>query len=512
MHGGADVPMPGRAFALEGRPPGTIVVGVLDLEQMRAIPGVEVRLVVTAPGVEPKTHTLAADDEGRATFSDLGELPEGATLVAEATLPASEGESEGETKRSEPFELKDKALAVILARGVLPQGHAETPPTPQGPQVRQLPGPRRDESLGEREVVVEVFDSADARVSGIEVELVRQDMTGAVAIVRANTNARGIATFENVADPEGGLFFAGVVYKGAPFDSPTFQLPAEVGARVALRVWPTTKDARRVRSAVQLDFEPRENDLVQITQEYMVLVEGDAAFWAPNFEITGAADAVGLQVLGHSGEYLEKAEEDSPVAQLARPIPPGEEVRLSVAYLVSHRGVAEVTAELPFPIVQGAITVPKGMPVLEGKQGAAQPQEDGQGPIDVYQFTPTSSYTPALCDVLAAGGGPCPRIFGQGIHEVRVVVGDLPHTNPWFVRAGWIVVATLLLALGTVLVLIPRVGIRRSLLEQRDALREAITRHRRTPDADEAELSRLLEALDGVLRRLDALDAGTEVS
>lgn len=469
-----DVPMPGTAFPLRERPPGTLVVGTLNLAAGEPVPGIDVTLQITPPQGEPTERTLTSDEMGRAVFEGLlpPAVPAGSKLVARATIAE-------EPKISEPFEIGETALAVILAHGRAPE--AQAPPL-RGPNP--LPGPQARAELPASTVRVRVVDGKDEPVADQPVQVVRTDVTGNKTQIPGVTGADGVADVIGVEVRPDSLYFVGVAYDDAPYRSAFFRMDRDRGVAVAVRVFPVTADAARVKSAVQFELRPRENDLVQVVQLYEVLVEGDHAYWpAGGMKLRGADGAHGLVVLQGSERWLEEKDK-APFALVPEPIPPGQVARLSIGYLLDHDGAAQVSWRAPFGLAEASVVLPQDLSLAE--PAGLSPQELPQaGDLKMYGLGPQS--------------------VGS---TVSFAVADLPTRPRVFRWVGLGLTSVLVLIAGLAVATRPRGGMRERLEARKQELFAELDRV--VEAGDGTERARILSALDRVYRELEALGSPTK--
>jgi hypothetical protein len=514
-HGGqGDVPMPGKPFPLAGRPRGTLVVGALDLGRGDAagigpIADVEIKLTATVPGAEPIIELVRTDANGRALFENLDQrLPPDAQLIVSAQL-----EPGGEPEASEPFTLGTTAYAVVLTTGegtAAPQQPPPQPP-PAPPKRMELPGPRVDKTLGRGQVRVFVVDANDQPVPNQPVMIHSSEATGDSGTRTGTTGADGMVIIDGVPDGVDILSQLRVVYEGAPYSSVLFEMPEDSGAVVIQRVFRPTADRTRVRSALQIDVSPRENDFAAVSFTYAVFVDGDEAFYVPGgMTLYGPVGTRSLHVMDESKAYL-LHDEEAPWVEIDRPLEPGAELRLSFAVGMGHDGTLELEWSAPFPLVEGSslVTVPEELAVTHGVAGAPEiePHAGRNGdPLELYEL----GYQPfafGVCDVLAAARQPCPLGTWSG-HDVAIVVEGLPiRSRVWPYTAWGLLAAT---ALGVVVSMIVRrrVGPREALLARRDALMaELVALEQRGLKASELQKTRarMLRSLDRIYRQLEAL-------
>lgn len=513
-HGGQGaVPMPGKPFPLEGRPRGTLVVGALDLGRSDDAPGigglagVEIKLTATAPGVvEPIVMAITTDADGRAQFENLDtSLPEGSAIVVEAVL--AEGE---EPTRSQSFTLGTTAYAVVLVRGKMPA--AEPPPPHQAPPPAQrlrLPEPRVDRSLAPGQVRVFLIDAHDRPVADQLVIVHSVGSSGGSGNRSARTDAQGQVVIDKVPIGQDMLSQVRVVYLGAPYSSVLFEMPSDAGALVPLRVYEPTGDRTRVRSALQIDINPRENDFASVSFSYAVFVEGDQAFWVPGgVRLFGPAGTRSLKVMRESEAYLVH-DGETPWVDLDRPLEPGEELRLSFAVGIEHDGTLELDWSTPFPLVDNAsvVVVPADLRVSKGVAGAPEINPHAAAePLKIYRLG-HERFELGLCDLLVQSGYPCPTEHWRG-NDISIVVEDLPiRSRVWWIIA-WSLLGATALGVGLGVTLRRRVSPREALLARRDALMaELVALDQREVDNPEVrqERARMLRALDRIYRQLEAL-------
>jgi hypothetical protein len=512
-HGGqGDVPMPGKPFPLQGRPPGTLVVGALDLgggdsAGIGPIPNIDITLTATVEGAEPIQEVIRTDAEGRALFENLDQrLPPGAQLIVSAVL-----EPNAAPEQSEPFTLGTTAYAVILTRGEGTPGPApeQQPPRQPQPQRIELPGPRVDKSIGPGQVRVFVIDGRDQPVPNQLVIVHSSDPAGENSTQTGKTGPDGMVIIDEVPNGIDMLSQVRVVYEGAPYSSVLFEMPEDSGAVVMQRVFRPTGDRTRVRSALQIDVRPRENDFAAVSLTYAVFVDGDEAFYVPGgMVIHGPVGTRSLHVMEASKPYL-LHDEEAPFVEIDRPLEPGVEINLSFAVGMEHDGTLTVDWSTPFPLVEDAsvVTVLAEQAVTHGVAGAPDldPHGDRGGePLEIYKL----GYQPfgfGPCDVLAMARQPCPIGMWSG-HDVQIVVEDLPiRSRVWPYTAWGLLAAT---ALGVVVSMLVRrrVGPREALLARRDALVAELVALDRSPGDDkESTRARILQSLDRIYRQLEAL-------
>jgi hypothetical protein len=474
-----DVPMPGTAFANPGQPPGSVVVGTLDLTGGRPFVGVEVTLEVAKPDAPLERRTAQSDARGAARFADLADLPAGTKLVAEATL-------NGEKKRSEPFSLtgQEHGLAVVLA--VTGAGASSGPP--EVAERRPLQTPRAVPTLPAGTVRATIFGPDDRPVVDTEVVVVRLDVTGTRSSFAGVTGPDGVARVEGIGLVDDSLYQVEVPYSGAPFRSRLFRMDERMGVMLELRVFPTTSDTSKIRSAVQFGVEALENDQARVVQLHQALVEGDKAFWPTTpLRISGPADAAGMVVLDRATVELDH-KEGAPFATLSEPLPPGEMVDLSIAYLMPHRGALALRWSSPFPVANGRVVLTPELKVKKGAQSGPvrPPHQEGQGPVefDLYELGP-----------LAAGA------------RYDLEIEGLVTTPRTFRHLGLALGFLILFGTGLAAVLSPRASLVQRLGNRRDTLLRQLDRLDADVTADKAsrERQRVIMALDQVYRQLDAL-------
>ena len=474
----SDVPRPGVAFPNPGQAKDTVVVGTLDLAGGKPFTGVEVRLEISPPSGPVETRKIVSDGRGAARFTDLGAVAPGSKVVAEATLG-------GEVKRSEPFTIsgQEHGMAVVLAVTSAAAGGADG--VDVGPQRRPLQPPRALPTIAVGTVRAAVIGPDDAGVPAAEVAVVKLDVTGTRQRFTASAGDDGVARVEEVALADDALYQVEVVYGGAPFRSRLFQMTDRMGVAVEVRVFPTTSDVSRVRSAVQFGVESLENDQARVVQLHQAVVSGDEAFWpAAPLRISGPADATGMVVLDRATVELEHAD-GAPFATLKEPLPPGEVVDMSIAYLMPHRGALTLRWSTPFPVETGRVVLTPGLKVVKGAVGppVRPPHQEGQGPVEFDVYDLGKLAVGASFEVAVEGLVTTPRVF----RHIGLGLG-------------------LLVGLGTLLavVLRPRASLQQRLQRRKEALLRALDR------IDAGAVSgaggareRVIFALDQVYRQLD---------
>ncbi len=472
--GGPEVPMPGTAFVLEGTPAGELVVGTFDLDSRRPIGEIVVTLRLEPPGGEVQTRTAKSDARGKVSFEGLlpPAVPAGTQLEVAAILVAGEPE-----QRSKRFTMDPAVgMAIVLAKGEL-DARPAAPQAASAPERAQLPGPRIMPSLPDGTVRVRIVDAGDVPVGGQHFTVVKTDQTGADARFEGVTTADGSGEIA-VAIQSDAIYMVEVRYDGAPYSSSFFQVDKRGGIAVDLRVFAVTSDISRVRSAVQFDIDPLENDLARIVQLQDVMVTGDLAFWPPvGFQILPAEGAKSVTVLPMSENWLAH-EEKAPFVTLAEPIPPGQVVRLAIAYVIDHDGTAVVEFSSPFAAVEtGAFIGPDQS--LQAT-GATKSEEVPEG---------------AEKAVWAMG----PRSPGAAL---EFSIAGLPTRTPIYRNLG-LVVGLLLGVIGVLAIAMrPRTDPRVRLRQRRDHLLALLDQ---IPTSQAERRARVVGALDRVWRELDVL-------
>jgi 5-hydroxyisourate hydrolase-like protein (transthyretin family) len=466
QHGQPDVPLPGVAFVNPGTPKGTLLVGTLDLRGGTPLEGVKVRLVLTAPDGKTETREAVSDARGTSRFPGLDELAADIALVAEADLPSG-------TERSQPFSLagKDVGMAVVLA--VIGQ---------RAPQKRQMMGPRAVPTISPGTVRVTVVGPDDQPINGIPVAVVKQDSTGFSKRYEDATGEDGVARVADIPITGEGLFHVEASYAGAPWKSSFFTLDERMGVAVEMRVYPITTDLTRVRSAVQFGVESMENDLARVDHLLQVFVDGDAAYWPGKpYKLNAADGATGLVVRDRADQVLEH-DQEAPFTTITGPLPPGELIDLSTAYLLEHDGTAEIRWAAPFPIVDGRAVVVDGLKLTKGakKPPVRPPHENGESRVDL--------------DVYEIGAMP----QGQAYDLVVDGLVTRPRTYKWLGLGFGLFVA---FACGLAFALRPRTSLRDRLLRRKALLLRKL--EAAGPDQREP----IVAALDQVYCQLDALES-----
>ncbi|MBC8070024.1 MAG: hypothetical protein IAG13_16925, partial [Deltaproteobacteria bacterium] len=470
-----EVPLPGTAFPLEGTPAGELVVGTFDLDARKPLSGIEVTLEIAKADGTKEKRTAITDERGKVDFHELGapKTPAGTKLTVSAVVVAG-----APAQRSASFEMDAKiGMAVVLAKGTL-SAQAEQPQRPT--QRPRVPGPRVVASLASGHVRARIVDAGDKPVSGQRVIVVKKDATNSDVEYPGTTGADGTAEIE-VAIQSDAIYLVETIYDGGPYRSGFFQVDRQGGIAVDLRVYETTSDVRRVRAVAQFDVDGLENDHARVVQLQDVMVMGDEAYWpAGGMRIFPAAGAKNLKVLPMSEEFLAHDDEKAPWVTLAGPLPPGELVRLGLAYLVEHDGDAELVWSTPLDSLETSVLVGPGL----------QLEAEGAKPSDHESPIPEK--------VIYVMG---PRAPGA---ELDMTISGLPTRNPVY-RIIAAIIATLLVGLTMAMVVLrPRADARTRLLARRDELL-AVLEH---AAADPSRRTRVITALDRVYRQLDALPGG----
>lgn len=478
---GGEVPMPGVAFPTPGAPKGSLLIGALDLARGRPIEGVKLRLVITDKDGKSETREALSDARGAGRFEGLDALPADTTLVAEADLPTG-------PQRSQPFSLvgQESGMAVVLTATAAGEAAAAG----RGQERRQLAGPRALPTIPTGTVRATVVGPHDEAMTGVPLVVIGEDMSGLRRRYEGSTDDGGNARIESIPITDDTFYLVEAQYAGAPWRSGFFRMDDRMGVAIELRVFPVTGDVTRIKSAVQFGVEAMENDLARVVQLYQVYVDGDEAYWpAERLRIEPGEGARGMVALDRASSILEHKEE-APFATLVEPIPPGEVIDLSIAYLLPHDGAATIRWKAPFPVMEGRAVVREGLTVTRGAKGppVKPPHQEGQAPDDV-----------AVYDLGSVSAGQAYELEVEGL----VVQPKL------FRRLGVGLGLGLVALTGLALALRPRTTLRQRLERRRDALLRKLDAadaavQRGEPGADETR-KRLIHALDQVFRQLDAL-------
>ncbi len=462
-----DVPLPGRAFANPGTPKGTILVGTLDLRAGNAVQGAKVRLHITPPAAPPEVREGTSDVRGTVKFPDLGAFPAGTTFIVEADLT-------GGAQVSESFTLdgQETGMAVVLA--VM---------APRAVERRPLQPPRGMPTLAPGSVRVTVIGPDDGPVADTRVVVIKRDVTNMNQRFDDVTGDDGVARVADIPLTGEGLFQVEVEYAGAPWRSSFFQLDDRMGVAVELRVFPVTRDLSRVRSAVQFGVEPMENDKARISQLLQVVVEGDEAYWpATPLKIEPAIGGTGMVALDRADRILAH-EDPEPFATVTSPIPPGQIVDLSIAYLLEHDGTAELRWTAPFPILDARAVIARGLTLVRGAKGPPITPQHGQGDVrDDF-------------DVFELGGMPLGQSFD-------LAVSGLVTRSRLYQRLGIGFGLAVALLCGVAFALRPRASLEARLMRRRDVLL------RKLDAASPEQRPAIIDALDQIFCQLDALAGG----
>ncbi len=474
--GGPEIPPPGTAFPLRGTPIGTLTVGTFDLAARQPIDGVEITLTITPPSGEPIVRKATTGQGGKFVFDKLlpPDTPEGSTLVVEGTLRE-------ELRRSKPFTMDPSSgMALVLAEGAEHFEAATQQPAPEAPahaQRTRLPEPRRSAQLPAGTVEVLVVDANDRPVADQRVIVVKRTATGITGKYEGKTGSDGRARIDGIEVQQDAGYFVEAIYSNAPYQTGFFFMDQRGGVQAALRVFETTSDPSVVRSAVQYDIDERENDLAQVVQIYEVMVQGDKAFWNPDFRIEAPPDAKGFTVLRPAQDYLDHEDEKAPFATLHGPLPPGEVANLSVAYLLPHDGEVQLSWQPPFHVVQGSVLVGP-LFELSGK-GAEETELDSPIPDKVVWTLPEVPLGSTL-DFAMKG---------------------LKVQDPTFEWIASIVAIVIGFATFLGFVVHRRQSLRERLLARKQELLQRLTANPTAADRD-----RIIRTLDRIYRQLDAID------
>ena len=522
IHGGsagsADVDFrEGIPFALpeEGagsREAGTLVVGIIDLASSGVIPqaGKKIAIEITGPGEEPgepMRRETVTDAAGRAFFSQLAapNIAEGSTFVVVASVVDGEP-----PRRSESFTMGATPMAVVFTPSRRLDSPGAAPPTPTTAVAAQPPRP--DGSLLPGVLIGQAIDATGAPVAGLSVTAERGDMTGQRTRWTAQTNAAGEARFEGLPTGSDGIYTLTVERDGAPFRSSFFELIDAVGVRAQVRTFPVSNDRNILKSALQIEVKPLENNESQVIQIYEVFVEGEFAYWSENeMRIGGSEGAHGLQIMPQAKRWLEERE-GAQFATLSRPIEPGEVVQLSTAYLLPHDGEAEYQWTAPFPIVQATAVLAPEFSVSEGAKGPGRaPNHEQGGPpaaVKLYEIA-IGEWDEGACS--SGGEGCTAETWPETGARVELSVSNLPTRAQWSRQLG----VALIVAFGGLIGGSALLRRRVSAADALEARRVALLARIASLDSEDpvaggasARKEALVAALDEVCRKLDSLRDG----
>lgn len=474
-------PLPGIAFEFDKVDPGQLMVGAFDLEAKRAVEGIEITLRLRSAEGEEQTRVKSTDREGKVVFDGLDALAPGTKLVAEGKLGPDDP-----MRRSETFEpMPGKGMAVVLAKGKLPAAAAAPAPADphtQAQQRRRVPGPQVVPSLAQGTVRVRIIDGADRPVAEQDVVVVMRDASQTETTFAATTDSTGVAMVDDVAVRSDAFYFVRATYDQGPYRSGFFQMDKQGGIAVSLRVFETTSSHEAVQSALQFEVRGSENDMAQVYRIYEVVVRGDKAFWVPGgMQIHAPADAKSVTVLRPAEPWLDH-EGKAPFATLSRPIPPGEPVHLSLAWVAEHSGAVAIDWTPPFELLQAGVIVNTAYSLVA--EGARKSDRDAPDP-QVQLWELDTQRVP-----------------------IQFVMEGLPIRDPTFRYVGIAFGSFLgLIALFAVL-LTPRRNAKARLLTRRDELLTLLKREK----GPGIRRDRIVGALDRSYRQLDALSALEEAS
>ena len=210
------------------------------------------------------------------------------------------------------------------------------------------------------------------------------------------------------------------------------------------------------------------------------MVDGDAAYWpATPLKIEPPPDATGMVALDRADAILSHTDPE-PFATVTSPIPPGEVVDLSIAYLLEHHGAAEIKWTSPFPVIDSRAVVTTGLTLTRGAKGppVRPPHDQGEAREDF--------------EVYELGAMPLGQSFD-------LVVDGLVTRSRLYQRLGVGFGLAVALACGVAFALRPRAGLQARLVRRRDALLKKLEA------AGPADRPALVDALDQVFCQLDAL-------
>jgi hypothetical protein len=207
------------------------------------------------------------------------------------------------------------------------------------------------------------------------------------------------------------------------------------------------------------------------------MVQGDKAFWNPDFKIEAPPDAKGFTVLRPAEDFLDHEDEKAPFATLHGPLPPGELANLSVAYLMPHEGAFELDWKPPFHVIQGSVLVGPSF-TLTAKDAEATELESPIPDKVVWTLPEIPLGSP-----------------------VKFEMSGLKTQDPTFERIGrWVAIA-----LGLVTFIAFAIH-RRQTVRERLVARKAELLNRLAASPNAPDRDRIIRTLDRIYRQLEAVD------
>lgn len=236
-------PLPDRGLAA-----GTVTVRVARKMPVNAVAGAEVIALVKNPGGELKKRTAKTDDRGRAIFDGVGA---GNEFQAEVVV-------DGETIKSSAFTVPAEGgvrTMLIAGLGPPPAGGAESGAVAgdgeagggEGEGFRlgattgtATPAPE----LAAKTLEVRAFDENNRPLANQLVQLgaAAQGSEGKLQILKATTNAEGLARFAGLATGATVGYAAVIDHGGMRLGTPPFSMPDEGGVRAEIRALQRTAD------------------------------------------------------------------------------------------------------------------------------------------------------------------------------------------------------------------------------------------------------------------------------
>lgn len=495
--GAAKAPALCKPNPLDTHPDGTLVVGLIQFSSAGELVGRKdetIHLEIKAPGLAPKRLESKTQADGRVVFQGL---------LASAYPPGTRMKlwAAADPKAPPPRPLQSGARVALD----VPAGKV---------RIKALkPGARRLESEefswdGKAAVVLltRTCDrAAKEAVQDLQVQLWRHTMTGEKESVAGHIDQSASVLLAPKQVQDGDFFSVQGVYKGAPYRTNFFNLPPQGGVEVELVVYETTRDPSVLRSMTQLEFHPREDNMLQVNHYFQTYVTGNKAFWWPDLKIEGPSDTRWFQVVPGADAYLDHKEE-APYATLARPLVPGTPIDLSVAYGVPHDGSRRIEWTSPFPLE-------RAMGVSDDKirfaSGALAPMSDAnhQGPSSKKLYSLSiAGDPPRLCQDPSE---PCKLAEPQAA-TLDLLVEGIAYQRPWLRIAG--IAAAVLAALG---IGVGMLGRRRldplaELIQERDRLWRQLQELELQGEEAEASPQRqaqkeaVLQALNSIYHRIEA--------
>jgi hypothetical protein len=287
MMGGRGMPnlseIVGRPLPDNGMPAGTVSVRVARTMPSNGVAGAEVSAVIKNAGGDLRRRTEKTDADGRALFEGMAP---GDEFTAEVTV-------DGELLKTQAFTipqgggLRTMLIAALGKGGDAAPGEAAAPGAGAGaggPGAQFTLGATAgvavtDPKLPAGHLEVSLFDESGAPIPNRPVLLGMVDKSGKIDVRHGNSDATGVARFDDLPRGEGTGYAAVLEWHGMRLGTAPFPMPETGGARAEIRALGRTSDpaVMTIGSGGRLILQMHE-DTLQILEMFPLENRSDKMF------------------------------------------------------------------------------------------------------------------------------------------------------------------------------------------------------------------------------------------